>query len=433
MSLYGKILAILNLLMLVALVALGVMDYGKRLELSSGLFTGDLLLKGLPVDANEIDGTGLPIAPRITPKILQNVVGGGNAKTQQAEALDVARKFREAVAALPDANAKREMLTGYARQVIDQPNEGVDFARLVRSQTPQEAAYFALGFIGRPVFGYHRLPTGYIRRDRLQGILGDGVTTGALAGSNTYIPSAQFLADEKLLEALKQRQTAAEVANWAMLARLDLLFDSAGLVLGDPLSASQGGERKAVEPAEDGSELALDLPQRKDAIARFLWVMRPQGQGADEAKATLERIGAVMGPTQLHETLEEEARIDRVFQQEIELRLLKASERFAAKYQERLDELGQFAAELARLKNEVRMVKELIEKQPTLIEERKQNLAQLKQRLEFTRGESRARFQDMQQNALLHQAHQRRALMGLMEQVGQVEKDLRTLESKAGN
>jgi len=432
MSLYGKILAILNLLMLVALVALGVMDYGKRLELSSGLFTGDLLLKGLPVDANEIDGTGLPIAPRITPKILQNVVGGGNAKTQQAEALDVARKFREAVAALPDANAKREMLTGYARQVIDQPNEGVDFARLVRSQTPQEAAYFALGFIGRPVFGYHRLPTGYIRRDRLQGILGEGVTTGALAGSNTYIPSAQFLADEKLLEALKQRQTAAEVANWAMLARLDLLFDSAGLVLGDPLSASQGGERKAVEPAEDGSELALDLPQRKDAIARFLWVMRPQGQGADEAKATLERIGAVMGPTQLHETLEEEARIDRVFQQEIELRLLKASERFAAKYQERLDELGQFAAELARLKNEVRMVKELIEKQPTLIEERKQNLAQLKQRLEFTRGESRARFQDMQQNAL-NLYDQRRALMGLMEQVGQVEKDLRTLESKAGN
>ena len=432
MSLYGKILAILNLLMLVALVALGVMDYGKRLELSSGLFTGDLLLKGLPVDANEIDGTGLPIAPRITPKILQNVVGGGNAKTQQAEALDVARKFREAVAALPDANAKREMLTGYARQVIDQPNEGVDFARLVRSQTPQEAAYFALGFIGRPVFGYHRLPTGYIRRDRLQGILGEGVTTGALAGSNTYIPSAQFLADEKLLEALKQRQTAAEVANWAMLARLDLLFDSAGLVLGDPLSASQGGERKAVEPAEDGSELALDLPQRKDAIARFLWVMRPQGQGADEAKATLERIGAVMGPTQLHETLEEDARVDRVFQQEIELRLLKASERFAAKYQERLDELGQFAAELARLKNEVRMVKELIEKQPTLIEERKQNLAQLKQRLEFTRGESRARFQDMQQNAL-NLYDQRRALMGLMEQVGQVEKDLRALESKAGN
>jgi len=432
MSLYGKILAILNLLMLVALIALGVMDYGKRLELSSGLFTGDLLLKGLPVDANEIDGTGLPIEPRITPKILQNVVGGGNAKTQQAEALDVAKKFREAVAALPDANAKREMLTGYARQVIDQPNEGVDFARLVRSQTPQEAAYFALGFIGRPVFGYHRLPTGYIRRDRLQGILGEGVTTGALAGSNTYIPSAQFLADEKLLEALKQRQTAAEVANWAMLARLDLLFDSAGLVLGDPLSASQGGERKAVEPAEDGSELALDLPQRKDAIARFLWVMRPQGQGADEAKATLERIGAVMGPTQLHETLEEEARIDRVFQQEVELRLLKASEQFAAKYQERLDELGQFASELARLKNEVRMVKELIDKQPMLIEERKQNLTQLKQRLEFTRGESRARFQDMQQNAL-NLYDQRRALMGLMEQVGQVEKDLRTLESKAGN
>lgn len=431
MSLYGKILAILNLLMLVALIALGVMDYGTRLTLSNGLFAGDLHLKGLPVDDKEIDGTGLAIAPRITPKTLQDVVGGGNAKTQQAEALEVARKFREAVAALPDANAKRDFLASYARDVVDQINEGEDLVRLLRAQTPQEAASFALGFIGRPVFGYHRLPTGYIRRDRLQGLLGDAVTTGALAGTNPYIPSSQFLGDEKLLEALKQRQSPAEVANWAMLARLDLVFDAAGLALGDPLSASQGGERKAVEPAEDGTELTLDLPQRKDAIARFLWIMRPKGQGADE-KANLERIGAVVGPAQLHETLEEEARVERVMQQEIELRLQKASDRFATRYQERLDELGQFAAELGRLKNEVKMVKELIDKQPMLIEERKQNLAQLKQRLEFTRGDSRARFQDMQQNAL-NLYDQRRALMGLMEQVGQVEKELRALESKAGN
>jgi peptidoglycan hydrolase CwlO-like protein len=124
--------------------------------------------------------------------------------------------------------------------------------------------------------------------------------------------------------------------------------------------------------------------------------------------------------------------VERVMQQEIELRLQKASDRFATRYQERLDELGQFAAELGRLKNEVKMVKELIDKQPMLIEERKQNLAQLKQRLEFTRGDSRARFQDMQQNAL-NLYDQRRALMGLMEQVGQVEKELRALESKAGN
>ena len=78
MSLYGKILAILNLLMVVALIALGMMDYGKRLELSNGLFLGDLLLKGLPVDDKEIDSTGLAIAPRISSKTLQDI-GGGNA------------------------------------------------------------------------------------------------------------------------------------------------------------------------------------------------------------------------------------------------------------------------------------------------------------------------------------------------------------------
>ena len=104
MSLYGKILAILNLLMVVALIALGMMDYGKRLELSNGLFLGDLLLKGLPVDDKEIDSTGLAIAPRISSKTLQDI-GGGNAKTQQAEAMAVAKRFREELSALPDANA----------------------------------------------------------------------------------------------------------------------------------------------------------------------------------------------------------------------------------------------------------------------------------------------------------------------------------------
>ena len=430
MSLLGKILAILNLLMVVALIALGIMDYGKRLELSNGLFLGDLLLKGLPVDDKEIDSTGLAIAPRISSKTLQDI-GGGTAKTQQAEALAVAKRFREELSALPDANAKREYLEKHARQVVDQVNGWEDLIRLNKAQSPQDAAILALGLIGRPVFGYHRLPTGYIRRDRLQQILGDGVTTGALAGSNPYIPSSQFLADEKLVEALKQRQTAVEVANWAMLARLDLVFDAAGLVLGDPLSASQGGERKAVEPAEDGIEKVLDLPQRKEAIAHFLWIMRPQGQGADEV-ANLTRLGVVAGPKALHDCLEEEARVERVMQQEIDLRLQKASERFAEKYQGRLDELNQYALELARLKKEVNMVKELIDKQPMLIEERKQNLAQLQNKLVFTQGDSKARFQAMQQNAL-NLYDQRRAMMGLLEQISQVEKELRGLESKAGN
>jgi len=78
------------------------------------------------------------------------------------------------------------------------------------------------------------------------------------------------------------------------------------------------------------------------------------------------------------------------------------------------------------------MVKELIDKQPMLIEERKQNLAQLQNKLVFTQGDSKARFQAMQQNAL-NLYDQRRAMMGLLEQISQVEKELRGLESKAGN
>ncbi len=429
MSLLGKILAILNLLCLVALVFLGLSNYGVRQKLSHGLFVADLMLHGLPVDKTELDATGLPIAERITPQTLQEVLGAASGpRSQHEEAIAAAKKYRAAVAGQADAVAKRNFLAWAARAEVTQVNEWEDLVRLLGANNPRDAASFALGYLGRPVFGYHRLPTGYLRRDRLQGLIGES-PEGALAGSGDYIPSSRFLADPKVLETLAQLPSAADVAVWALLARLDLVFDAAGVVLGDPASASQNAEKAAAEPAEDGSARSLDIPQRKAAISQLLWAVRTQGEGADPV-AELSRMGAILGPQELHNTLEEEARAQRVMQQEVELRLQKARGRFVIAYQGRVDELGRLSRELNRLKVEVAAVKALSAQQPELIAERQKSLTQLKDDLSDKQVKAREQFQQMQQNALaLYE--QRRTLMGLLDQVGKVEKELRELEASS--
>ena len=110
----------------------------------------------------------------------------------------------------------------------------------------------------------------------------------------------------------------------------------------------------------------MDIPQRKAAISQLLWAVRTQGEGADPV-AELSRMGAILGPQELHNTLEEEARAQRVMQQEVELRLQKARGRFVIAYQGRVDELGRLSRELNRLKVEVAAVKALSAQQPELI------------------------------------------------------------------
>src|SRR5437763_2090598 len=88
MSLFGKLLAVLNVLAAAAVVYLAAADYGKRRAWSYSLFRHELALNGLPIDRDELDEDGAPIADKITDEALREMfspVGGDARPTQEAE------------------------------------------------------------------------------------------------------------------------------------------------------------------------------------------------------------------------------------------------------------------------------------------------------------------------------------------------------------
>jgi hypothetical protein len=95
MSLFGKILAILNALAAIGFVYMAATDYGKRQQWSYAVHRHDLALEGLPIDDNQLDVDGKPLAKNLNQATLTDMfqsAGGQPVSTQLAEVNEAKRK-----------------------------------------------------------------------------------------------------------------------------------------------------------------------------------------------------------------------------------------------------------------------------------------------------------------------------------------------------
>ena len=102
MSLFGKILSVLNLLGAAALVYLASVDYGVRQQWAYVAFRYDLMLQGIPLDANQLEKRGIPVVELLTDDALREIfsnVGGAPSRTQLDEVAAVRSRIDAAVAA----------------------------------------------------------------------------------------------------------------------------------------------------------------------------------------------------------------------------------------------------------------------------------------------------------------------------------------------
>jgi hypothetical protein len=102
MSLFGKILTVLNLLGAAALVYLAAVDYGVRQQWSYVVLRYDLMLQGIPLDSNQTDKRGIAIVDQLTDDTLQALfrnVGGNPSRTQLDEVAAVRSRIDGLVAA----------------------------------------------------------------------------------------------------------------------------------------------------------------------------------------------------------------------------------------------------------------------------------------------------------------------------------------------
>ncbi|MGL4551268.1 MAG: hypothetical protein ACRC33_08770 [Gemmataceae bacterium] len=113
MSLFGKLLAALNLLGALGLIYLASVDYGARQQWAYVVFRHDLAINGLPVDPTEPDKQALAIVDQIsdeTAKELFSGVGNDPVKTQVAEVERVQAKVNAQVQA-HEANKRQQAFT----------------------------------------------------------------------------------------------------------------------------------------------------------------------------------------------------------------------------------------------------------------------------------------------------------------------------------
>ena len=419
MSLLGKILAILNLLTLIGAGMLSTMVYAQRQSWTHTLFLANLYLDGLPVDENEVDRSGAPVAERIGSATLTAMFGSADVpKTQEGSVREVAQDLIKRIKGEVDPDKQANMVRVYAQAIVSQPGEWEDLISMMEAKDNRGAALMALGYVCRPIFREHSMPTAFIKKDRIKELMGDEAGSTSLASPNEYISGDTLLADNAVFEKLLKSDSPKRIATWAMLAKLDLLFDSAGISL-------MGADNKQAQiPGSDGSAIPLDPRTRKLVTARLLTIL---GLAGDQASDKINRLVSVVGPRAFLVAMEAEAADMRALNTEIEYRLKQSMERFVERHSATIEEIRGLDREHIRLQTDLADIKTLLDRQPALIEERKKNLAKLEADLKRLRGDSDGLFQSLQAGAKnLYQ--RRRDLQGIVEHVSQLEKRARDLE-----
>src|SRR5438876_6494005 len=93
MSTLGKVLAILNVFAALAFVCLAALAWGQRQAWTYAVFRHDLLIRGLPVDDQDKDVDGVPIAAQLGSDTLAKIFQSGQPVKTQVE--EVKRKMEE--------------------------------------------------------------------------------------------------------------------------------------------------------------------------------------------------------------------------------------------------------------------------------------------------------------------------------------------------
>lgn len=108
MSVFGKVLAFLNILAALAFVYLATQVRGLRYAWSYAAFRHELVLQGLPLDADEKDRDGTALVEKLTPATLNQL--GGLSRTLREELDRRKNEIKSEIDALPDDKAKRKKL-----------------------------------------------------------------------------------------------------------------------------------------------------------------------------------------------------------------------------------------------------------------------------------------------------------------------------------
>jgi hypothetical protein len=113
MGMLGKVLAILNILAAIGFLVLAGLDYGKRQSWELAVLEQDFILNGLPVDDQEKDLEGKPLAGYLGPNLRQALFSGARGQpvtTQKEEVAQRRQQLEGEINGQADEAGKRRVL-----------------------------------------------------------------------------------------------------------------------------------------------------------------------------------------------------------------------------------------------------------------------------------------------------------------------------------
>jgi chromosome segregation ATPase len=118
MAMFGKVLAVLNVLAAIAFLVLAGMDYSQRQNWAHAHFRGEIAIHGLPVDSSDDTGVlpGRTVSSQLGERALQELLRGsqgGVVKTQTDEVDRQLGRIGAEITGAADIDAKRAALAKY--------------------------------------------------------------------------------------------------------------------------------------------------------------------------------------------------------------------------------------------------------------------------------------------------------------------------------
>jgi hypothetical protein len=118
MSLFGKIFAILNIVAAIGFVVVAGMDWAQRERWEYSNYRHDLLVEGLPIDAQERDPEDMPRVEKLSPQTLNAILPtstGPQVTTQQEEVDRIRNLVQSKINSNDVAGTKSQKLARYLR------------------------------------------------------------------------------------------------------------------------------------------------------------------------------------------------------------------------------------------------------------------------------------------------------------------------------
>lgn len=166
MSLFGKILAVLNILGAAGFVCVAALDYGKRQTWAQAVYKHDLFIHGIPVDEEQLNHEGRKLTEYLGPETQKELFAGRAVTTQTAEAQSLYQTLKGKIGSatevpqqinlysrvllpLAGTNRDRERLLSYLTYTSDVKDakgkaiKGIDYVKAVLGAAYKEAARWA--------------------------------------------------------------------------------------------------------------------------------------------------------------------------------------------------------------------------------------------------------------------------------------------------